>query len=225
VPFIEPTEPYAIPPQLADVDVAGETSEVDADGRYGTLRGVKVTGELDLRGCDDLELIDCVLDGVSFAGTGVELDLTRCSLHACDLSGVRVRSVRKSSMNECRLAGSDFSEGQLEHVRIVGGTMRYANLRMAQCTRVAFDGVAMSEVDFHGGSLRHVNFDQSSLEKVNIDGCSLKNVDLRGASTLGFTVLRSLSGALISEQQVMELAWLFAMASGVDIETSDTLPD
>lgn len=221
MPFIDPTEPYAAAPRLDRVDPTAETNRVDdVDGRYGALRDLRITGELDLADCESLELSGCVLDGVSFAGAGIELEIDRCELHTCDLSGVRIRLARKSLLKDCRLAGTDVSTASLNDVLFDGGAMRYVNLRMSKLNRVAMQNLSLSEVDFYSAALTNVDFSGSSLEQVNIDAAELQAVDLRRATQLGFTVVRSLEGALIREEQAMELVWLLTMSSGVDVERS-----
>lgn len=221
MPFIEPTERFADPPRLPGSESARSDwdGDLDLDRGYATLRGVRIEGEMDLRDCEQLELIDCELENVSFLGApGIELDIDRCLLSTCDLGPSKGTGLRQTELRGCRLAGTDWSAMNIEDVLVRGGAMRYANLRMAKLQRVAFDGVSFDDVDLYDSVLNHVSFDRCSLQSVVFNKARLHHVDLREATRLEITAASGLEGALISDTQVVELAYLFALASGVSIE-------
>lgn len=222
MPFIDPVDNYAAVPRSVDDEAGAEWSgELDLDRGYGVLRNVRVAGPIDLTECTELELIGCHLDGVSFAGNpGIELDISRCVLKTCDLSQVRCKALRRSVLRGCRMSGTDFSGVAIEDVAFVGGAMRYGNFRMGDLTRVAFQDLTIDEMDLYDSSLVDVTFDGSELHQVTFDKCRMQRVDLRSATKLEIVAASGLSGALITDEQVMELAYLFALASGVSIERS-----
>lgn len=211
-----------MPPRVADVNPGDDWDrELDIEDGYALLRDVRIAEALPLDGCRELELINCTVEGVSFAEVpGIQLELVRCALTTCDLSGATVKTLTKSSLHGCKLIGTDLAGIAVEDTRFDGGILRYTNLRMAQYVRVAFDNMTLDEADFYDSQLDHVTFEGSELNKVVFDKCRMKTVDLRGARQLGITAATGLEGALISDEQVVELAYLFALASGVSIERS-----
>jgi len=224
MPFVDPPEPYVVAPRVEQLEAQQWDGQLVVDDGHALLRDVHITAPLPLDGCRELALIDCRVDGVSLADTpGIELELLRCALTTCDLSGSTIRSITRSTLTGCKLIGTSLAGAAVEDSRIDGGILRYTNLRMAAYLRVAFDNVTLDEADFYDSTLEQVSFDGSELHKVVFDKCRMKSVDLRGASSLGITAATSLQGALISEQQVIELAYAFALASGVEIERSEPI--
>ena len=220
MPFVEPEHPFAQPPrvpkrkELPDWDGSLQVS----DG-YAVLRQVHIANPLPLDGCHELELIDCNLSSVSFAeAPGIELEVQGCHFDTCDLGQVTSRTLTRSSFAGCKFIGADLSGSKVEDVRFSNGLFRYSNLRMAKYSRVEFGNCQLVEADFYDSTLTNISFDHSELIEVVFDKCKLERVDLRQAKSVALTSVGDLSGALISNQQVMELAHLFALASGIGIE-------
>lgn len=219
VPVVDPTEPYTNPPTVWAPEV-----RVDWDGtleiidRIGVLQGVRIVNELPLGECLELHLIDCELHNVSFSQTpGIEVHLERAALTTCDLSHARLRTISKSTITGGKLVGTDLSSSEIADVTMSGSTFRYLSLRMAELTRVAFIDNDIDDIDLYDSELTDVSFGKSRLTDVRIDQCKLDRVDFRDTERLGLTSINNMKGALISESQVLELAFSFAMSSGIGI--------
>ncbi len=220
MPFVDPEDPFAQPPRVAKHH---ERPEWDgslkvADG-YAVLRQVHIDRPLPLNGCHEIELIDCNLSSVSFAeAPGIELEVNGCHFDTCDLGQITTRTLTRSRFHGCKFIGANLSGSKVQDVAFADSLFRYSNLRMAKYSRVEFDNCQLVEADFYDSTLTNVGFTASELIDVVFDKCQLERVDLRRAKSVGLTSVGDLSGALISNEQVIELAHLFALASGISIE-------
>ena len=103
------------------------------------------------------------------------------------------------------------------------GLLRYSSLRMATFERVAFENSQLIEADFYRSKLHNVSFAGSELIEVNVDACEFDQVDLREAHTLELVAVGKFTGVLIAEEQVMELAYQLALATGVAIDRPEAV--
>ncbi len=227
MPIVSPDEPYARLPHTLDPDVRSDWGgRLDVEDGVGVLQGVRISETLPLEDCRELHLIDCEVEGLSLSGHDeLTLHIERCTLSTCDLSQIRLEEVLSSSITGSKLFGTDLAGAQLTDATIGNSTFRYLSLRMATLTRVAFVDDEMSEIDLYDSVLHDVSFDGCRLEHVSIDRCQLTRVDFREATRLGLVSTTTMKGSIISENQVLELAYQFAMASGVDIEPNEPLGD
>jgi uncharacterized protein YjbI with pentapeptide repeats len=75
------------------------------------------------------------------------------------------------------------------------------------------------EPDFQGARLERVEFTDCALKGADFTGATLTDVDLRGAAPLEVTRgYASLSGAVISTAQLLDLAPTLAAALGLRVE-------
>ncbi|MDJ1137854.1 pentapeptide repeat-containing protein [Streptomyces iconiensis] len=147
-------------------------------------------------------MLDSVLEGVSGVGTRME---------NCELRDVELR--------DARLGGTQMHGARLNRVLVRGGKIDFLNLRQAKLTDVTFEGCVLVEPDFGGARLERVTFRDCVLRRAELHQAQLKDVDLRGVTELDIaTGLDRLAGAVISPDQLMELAPAFAAQIGVRVE-------
>lgn len=229
MPMVTPTEPFARPPKVvAPRRVSDWDGEVDVIGNVATIEGARITGPFPPHAlpADDnatLSLTDCELTGVSLVEhQNLTLDLTRCVLTTCDLSRLTVSSLNSVSFTDCKLIGTNLADGEFSDITVTAGIARYLGIRIAALTRASFADLVLTEADLYDAKLTDVTVHGCTLEDVSVDRCLFTRVDLRGARQLGMTINGSLAGALISEPQVFDLAYQFALSSGVSIEQRTT---
>ena len=223
MPIVSPEEPYSSPPHIPEPDVRSDwDGRLDVEDGVGLLHGVRIREALPLDACQELYLIDCEVEGLSLSGHDeLTLHVDRSALTTCDLSQIRLEELLSSSITGSKLFGTDLAGAHIVDATIRASSLRYLSLRLATLTRVAFIGDEMSEVDLYDSELHDVSFDDCRLENVSIDKCRLKRVDFREAVRLGLVSTTTMKGSIISENQVIELAYQFAMTSGVDIEPNE----
>lgn len=199
--------------------VGGVLDAVGASHGWASLEDAQLDSTTDLTDCDELELSDCVLDGVDLGATvrPVAIELVRCVLTGCDLSQVRLRALHGTRLVDCKLTGTDVSGVRVRDTELERCHLRYVNLRMGGLERVRFAGCVLDDVDFHEATLTDVAFPLSRLQGVNVDRTSFERVDLREATELGITAVTNLRGVVVRPEQVVDLAWVLAAAAGLTV--------
>ncbi len=221
MPLVDVAEPHARPPRIPAVRPGAVwDGTLDLDRGWAELVGVEAAGtELDLSGCEELEIADSLVTGLAFrGGAGTTIELRNTVLTDCDLSQVRLGAGHGVRLVGCKLAGTDLSAAGLTDVEFERCTLLATNLRMARLARVAFDGCVLEQVDAFDVSAEDVSFDGSRLVEVSVDRLSADRVDLRGASELGLTAIGRLDGCLLAVHQLPALAPALALALGIDLE-------
>lgn len=223
--WVDVTEPFAAPPTLREPRPTGTFRSL---GDYDDRGYIELT-ELEVRD-ESIELGDTeelTLNGSVLANVRVEPeDGTRCEVRGsaftdCDLSRLDFATLRTSTLIGTKLVGTDFSAATVSDVVFDRCVFRHTNFRMAALKRVRFESCVLDDVDFYETALEDVDFAGSELNEVNLDKVSPERVDLRHATTLGLKGLGRLAGFLISEAQVMELAYALAFATGLGVEQVD----
>ncbi|MFD9439257.1 pentapeptide repeat-containing protein [Streptomyces sp. NPDC060006] len=203
---LPPLEPY-------------EGGELEPDGDYDGLR----FDELDFVGQDGggARFMDCVLTGCAVDETRLRharvLDSVLTGLRGVgtDLGSVTFRDVE---VVDARLGGVQMHGAVLERVVFRGGKIDYLNLREARIRDVVFEGCVLVEPDFGGARLERVEFVDCVLKGADFSGVSLTDVDLRRAAALEFARgVDRLAGAVISPDQLLDLAAVFAAEVGVRV--------
>ena len=224
MPWIDPIELYAKLPRLNGQTAALEdwSGEIESGPDGGLIEGYVITGGvLDAIAVDGLAIVDSELSGVDFVTDHRHpLDIRGSTLRDCDLSGARIGSLRSATIIRSRLSGANLSAGSLSDVVFEDCIFQYYNLGSSKLSRVAFTRSKLEETDFSSAKLTDVTFEGSELRLVDLNGAFFERVDLRGAGSLSISSGRSLSGCLISDAQVQELAYGLALAAGASIERS-----
>ena len=218
--IVEIDEPYADPPRsTGPLTAPGDAPILDLEDRWGAIDDADLRGGIDVSACERLEIRGSTLTGVTFAAdTELQLDVAETAFVDCDLSALRFAKVTNSSFVGCKLQGTDFTSAVLRDVRVERSVLRLSTVRMAELERVAFVDSTIEEVDGYEARLSHVAFPDSALRAVEFDKASFFRVDLRGATELDIRKCRRFDGCLITDDQVLALAYVLAQASGISID-------
>ncbi|MFJ5834707.1 pentapeptide repeat-containing protein [Streptomyces sp. NPDC093089] len=165
----------------------------------------------------DCALRDCGLDRARLSGARfLDSLLTGVRGVGTDLSGAQLRDVE---VVDARLGGAQLHGAVFERVVVRGGKSDYLNLRSAKLRDVVFEGCVLSEPDFGDAVLERVEFVDCVLTGVDFTRARLKDVDLRGVPRLDIARgIESLSGAVITTTQLLDLAPVLAARLGVRVE-------
>ncbi len=226
--WIDPVVVYAAPARLSDPEprhVGAGAIEDRADRRWELIDTAVSAGELDLDGCEALEVDNSTLDGVTFiGGTMASVSLSHSVAVGCDLSAIRFLSLRNVRLDDCKLVGADFAGGDLVDVSFKRCVLRLVNLRNVKLRRVQFIDCTLHDVDAFDLDAEDVSFAGSDLETFNMDRLRARRVDLRATRQLGLTKVTGLNGCLVEHDQLLALRYQMAFAAGLDIERQ-TDPD
>lgn len=150
---------------------------------------------------EKLHVRDCLFDGC---------DLTACSFPD---SGWHATAITNA-----RCSGIQLQMNVIKNVRFQGCKLNLANLRFAKLENVIFEDCVIADMDLYNAQLKNVVFDRCPIENVTFSGANLKNVDISDSPIISIKGLRGLKGAVISPEQLMQLAPYFAQEIGVIVK-------
>ncbi|MEC3919070.1 pentapeptide repeat-containing protein [Nocardia sp. CDC160] len=197
-----------------------------------TREGIESEGAYDCAHFEGLSLDDPQVRGVVF---------TECAFTASTVTGgafrysrfndVWLQSTRwiRSDLSETNWMDAEFVMAALSGVEAFGSTLRRVsfhnckfdsvNLRGATLIDVSFVDCVLRDVDIMDAKLTGVSFPGSEVSGLMLRNAKLKNVDLREARSLGIASgVESLSGATVTNMQLLELAPVFAAAFGITVK-------
>lgn len=181
--------------RFAGLDLTGQ----DASGSRFTDCALEDCVVEDVR-LDDVRLVDGTLDRLR-AGT----------LHA---PGSTWQDV---VVRDCRLGALPWYGAELTRVQVVGGKLDYVNLRDADLTDVVLDGCVIGELELTGARAQRLVVRDCAIRRLDVARATLRDVDLRGADLSRVDGIAGLSGATISEDQLVALAPALAAHLGMTV--------
>jgi uncharacterized protein YjbI with pentapeptide repeats len=153
-------------------------------------------------------------------GAATEFLLGDARLLSCDLSNIRARrgAIRRVELTDSRLVGFSLSEGKVEDLRVLGGTMMLSSFAHSSLRRVAFENVNLSEASFLETQLESVHFDGCDLTGADFRGARLKQCTIRGSSLDGVLGVESLRGLTMPWGDLVGSVAALAAALGIGAE-------
>lgn len=185
----------------------------DLDGvAYADLRG----DALDLGG-------GSLIAGSSFDGVLVdELGLASSRIRESRFAQVAtpVLKLARSNLMDVeftggRLGAVEAYELRAKALRVAGVKINYLNLRGAELTDVAFTDCTIDDLDLSGAKATRMRFRDCRIDTLNVRDARLTNVDLRDSQLGSVGAPFALTGAVLSEQQVVDLAPALAREIGI----------
>ena len=135
---------------------------------------------------------------------GASLDLADSSWRDCQMLGGRLGAVT--------LAGATWTG-----VRVRGSKFGFVNLAGARLEDVTFEECEIGSFDLRTAQARSVKFVDCTIGEVNVAGATLSKLDLSGSTLRSLVGVESLRGAIISHQQLLDLAPLLASQLGLEV--------
>lgn len=168
-----------------------------------------------------VELSRTKLDKVVFdPGDYTYIDVSDSILLQCELNtvicfrSIIVRVIITSS----QLTGLQLPEGNFKSVTIQSSRVNLTNFRNAGLDACAFIDCDLTEADFSGSTLTNVLFEECMLDTSDFSNCKMKNVQFKNCSLATIQGANALSGATISNQNLIEIAPLLATELKIKIE-------
>jgi uncharacterized protein YjbI with pentapeptide repeats len=154
-------------------------------------------------------------------GVATEFLLRDARLKSCDLSNIRARrgNIRRAELTDSRLVGFGISEGTVEDMRVVGGTMMLSSLTHSTLRRVVFENVNLREASFLETQLVSVSFEGCDLTGADFRGARLKECAIRGSSLDAVVGVESLRGLTMPWADLIGSVEALATALGIAIES------
>jgi uncharacterized protein YjbI with pentapeptide repeats len=194
----------------------------------------------------DYEAIDFI--DTDFSGQDAsDARLLECRLERCRLDGLSMRRGRiaESLLSEVHGASVDFADstwrdsrvsgGRLGAVtlagatwtgiRVLGSHLGFVNLAGARFEDVRFERCEIGSLDARTAQLRSVAFVDCTVDELNVAGATLSDVDLSGARMRSLVGVESLRGAIISDEQLVDLAPLLAAQLGLEVRPARSVDE
>ena len=114
-------------------------------------------------------------------------------------------------------APSTWLASNLTRLRVRGCRLGFLNLAGAQLDDVRFEACEIDGIDARGSRLNAITFVDCSIAELNVTEARLTGVDLSGARLRSLIGVDNLRGAIISREQLMDLAPLLAGQLGIEI--------
>jgi uncharacterized protein YjbI with pentapeptide repeats len=207
----EPTLPHL---------VRFEGDRLEAHGDYVAMDFV----ELDLAGQDasDVRFLECRLTRCGLDGASLRRARILESVVA-DVDGARVdlddSTWRDSHVEGGRLGAMSLIGATWSGVRVRGCRLGFLNLAGSHLEDVRFEGCEIGSLDARTAELTAVTFVGCTLEELNVSGATLRTVDLSGARLRSLVGIESLRGAIVSHEQLVDLAPILAEQLGLEVRS------
>jgi uncharacterized protein YjbI with pentapeptide repeats len=205
-----------------------EISLPDLAGFDGAV--VEPHGDYDAVAFEDLDLTDQNANNANFLDCRIErcrldgLLMRRTRVVDCLLSDLQAVSLdvaesvwRDSLVTGGRLGVLTAPRAKWSRVRVRGAKLDFVNLRGSQLQDVVFESCVIAEIDFADARLTGVSFLDCKVDDLNVQGGALSRVDLSGATLQTVRGLGGLRGAIVSQDQLLDLAPLLAAHLGLEV--------
>lgn len=168
-------------------------------------------------------LTECVLRAVTLG----DADLTAASI--VESRWERVNSPhmkaprstwRDVTIQDSRLGVAEWHDAGISGLVVRGCKLDLVNLRNAVLADVLFEDCTIGELDISGVRASRVEFSGCTVGTLAAREARLKDVDLRGAQLHRLVGLAGLKGAVISSEQLLDLAPSLAQHLGLVVESS-----
>ena len=201
-------------PHLADFDA--DYLEIGRDYDAIAFADRDFTGQ----DASDARFLECRLERCCLEG----LSMRRARLVDCLLADVHGASVdftdstwRDSQMTGGRLGAMTLPGATWTGIRVRGVKLGFVNLAGARLQDVVFDECEIGGLDARAAQLRSVAFIDCTVQELNVTEATLSKADLSGARLLALLGVESLRGAIVSHEQLLDLAPLLAAQLGVEV--------
>ncbi len=182
-----------------------------------------------------VEFVDCDFSGEDAADASfVECRMRRCLVDGLSLARARIAecwfeevhggrldatgsACRDSVLSGVRLGALTASDATWSGVRIRGGKLNFVDLSASRLSHLTFESCEIGELDLTDADARTVGFVDCGVEILTVAGARLSNVDLSGARLTQLRGIDSLRGAVVSREQLNDLAPLLAEHLGLEV--------
>lgn len=209
-------------PRLVPVDPGNLTDaraeDLEGDGRY---EGLRIAGDATGAALGGLALDECVLDRVRLDDAAVDgARLTDTVLDGVTATALRGRrfAARDVRLDGCRVGAAEWAEAEWDRVHLTACRIDYLGLADARLTDVLLSDCTIGELDLRGAAVTRVALERCRVASLSLHEAALQRLDLRGADLERIDGVGALRGAVVSGEQLQQLAPLLAEAFGIAVE-------
>lgn len=178
--------------------------------------------DLDFSGQDgsDVKFLECHIERCGVDALTLKrarfIDSLVTEIHGASLD-LGNSAWRDSHIVGGRLGVLTLTGATLRSVRVKGMKLGFLNLAGSRVEDVVFDGCEIGAMDVGAARLHTVSFVDCTVQELNVSEAALVKVDLSGARLKSLIGIENLRGAIISHEQLLDLAPLLAAQLGVAV--------
>lgn len=124
---------------------------------------------------------------------------------------------RGSHLSRARFGAMGLAGATWDGVRVRDSKLGFVNLAGARLEDVAFEGCEIGGLDAQAAQLRSVTFAGCTIDEINVSEATLFGVDLSAARLRSLIGVENLKGAIVSQQQLLDLAPILAAQLGLEV--------
>lgn len=110
---------------------------------------------------------------------------------------------------KCKMTGFASSNSTIRDVIFRNCKLNLSRFRFSQLKNIIFDNCVLEEADFYNATLKNVVFKKCNLIGAEFSKTNLTETDFRTSNISKMHIdIESLSGTIISYEQIIDLAWL-----------------
>lgn len=145
-----------------------------------------------------------------------DVQVARCDMTMANFANASWHMV---AVESSRCSGMQLDTSSLKNVRFHGCKLDMVNFRFAELVNVEFEDCVIPEMDFYGATLKNVRFINCEIDRIELGASQLRNVDFTQAHIIHVKKAADLKGALISDEQLVQLAPYLAASQGIKVES------
>lgn len=210
------------PPRIQAPTLSGLEPATLDDLLAGDLReGESFTDDsLADRTLADLTFSECSFERLHASGLVCRgIRATDCAIESADAATVSAPSstLRDVTISHSRIGSLEGYDSRWNSVRLRECKLGFINLRGSVLADVAFDGCQIDELDLGSARATRVTLSGCRIGTLEVPGATLKDVDLRGLDLSRIVGADGLRGAVIDDEQLLQLAPILASQLGIEV--------
>jgi fluoroquinolone resistance protein len=207
----------ALPPERDALVPDQFELESESDYTSLSLRDLDLTGR---------ELSESVFDSTRFARVTLnDTTLDKCQFRdtrfdTCSMANAAWKSCKLGQLQlaNCKFTGLRLIEAQLANVLFDNCAGKFAHFNGSVFRKVIFQNCSLPGADFSNCNFQDTMFIGCDLSEALFYDAKLQGTDFRGSTIFGMKAFaKDLSGAIMSEEQVQELAPMMAELLGISL--------
>lgn len=166
-------------------------------------------------------LDDCRIQKCDFSKTTIQkLQLQDCRVEHCDMTACIFEDSAWHAVEVVgtRCSGIQLQKSLIKNTLFKDSKLDFANLRFARLENVIFESCVIGQMDLYSAQLKNVLFVGCVIEAVEFSEAKLQRVDLSGATIVSLRGVTGLKGAIISPEQLIQIAPYLAQELGLVIK-------
>ena len=160
-------------------------------------------------------MLRCRLDGLSLRRARI-IESMLADVHGATVE-MTDSTWRDSRLSGGRLGAAALTAATWTGIRVRGSKLGFLDLAGARLEDVIFEGCEIGGLDVRSARLRSVGFIDCTIDELNVAGATLAKVDLSGARIRSLVGVENLRGAIVSSEQLIDLAPILAASLGLEV--------